>query len=358
MASATIERNELIESKPAKESYIAFSVTEETVRPMADKYMSLRINGIDDAQGIAKVQDARSDARRARTTVEAEREVAKKYYLEGGRKVDAAAKRIQELIAPIEKHLVSELDKVEAENQRIQNERLSKRLAGRMEILEGVGGIPDVVSVQYNADLVRVMTDERFVECVAEMRTLNDRLMAEAKAKHEESERQRIEAAKLAEERTELDRLRKAEQERQRIEQDRLDAERAAQRKIEEAELAEQRRLAAAEQKILDEQRAEQKKEADRLQAERKRIADEEASKARKIEADRVEAERLAQIEADKKRSELAKPLRERVLAYRDALLAVEVPNLEITMVEANHQINELRKVIRDGLTVVASKIK
>ena len=100
------------------------------------------------------------------------------------------------------------------------------------------------------------------------------------------------------------------------------------------------------------------KKEADRLQAERKRIADEEASKARKIEADRVEAERLAQIEADKKRSELAKPLRDRVLAYRDALLAVEVPNLEITMVEANHQINELRKVIRDGLTVVASKIK
>lgn len=123
----------MIESKPAKEAEIFRSVTEETVGPMVEKYMALRITGVDDKSGIAAVRAARQDVRKARTTVDRERAAAKRYYDEEGNKIQAAAKRIWALIEPVEEYLVKQLDYVDAENERIANEQFKKNEAVRLE---------------------------------------------------------------------------------------------------------------------------------------------------------------------------------------------------------------------------------
>jgi len=217
----------IIEKKPAVEPLL-FTVTAETVKPMAEKYLALKINGVNDKAGLAAVKKARSDVRSARTTVEDERQAAKRFYLEGGRKVDEAAKELTALIAPVEKHLVDQLEAVDAELKRIEDAKLDKRLEARIDSLSGVGGIPLSVPGLPDNAAVRSMTDDRFNDFVIEMKELNDRLMAEAKAKQEEVERQRIESERLAKERAEFERLKAEESERQRIENEKNAAELAA----------------------------------------------------------------------------------------------------------------------------------
>ena len=368
----------MIEAKPAREA-ILFSVTEETVKPMVEKYLAMKIAGVDDKTGIAAVRAARQEVRKARTTVDKERESAKRYYLEEGRKIDAAAKQLFAALEPAEEYLVSELDRIDAENQRIADEKLDRQLEKRQSLLTEIGGVPSTVSQQFTPEVIRGMTAERFTAFCEEMTELNARLAAEAKERAEAEERNRIEKERLAAEREELDRLRKAESERQqaeqkrlaeerRIEEQKLASEREEQRRVAAAEQArldaqraEQKRLADEEQARLDAQRAEQKRESDRIEAERKKLADEAEAKRQaelraieeKRKAEEVEALRIAN---EKSRAAML-PHRDKVLAYRDALLAVEIPKLPAKLADATAAMNGLQAIIADQLNKVAEKL-
>lgn len=314
MSTAIVERKQAAEP-------ILFTVTEETIRPLAAKYLGLKINGVNDKEGLAIVKEARSKVRTARTTIEKERVAAKAFYLEEGKKVDTAAKSLSSLIEPVEKHLVDQLTAVEEEQKRIEDAKLVARLTSRMSILQTVGGIPAQIATTINSETVKVMTDDRFNDFAIEMKELNVRLAAEAKAKQEEEERNRIEAEKLAAERAEFDRLKAEEAERQRVENEKRAAE------------------LAAEKAKLDAVRAEQAKEAARIEAANRVLVEERlkrelAEQAERLAKEKVAAADAARIEQERKNAEAEQrrqslmPVAEKIQAYAEALLAVTPPEL------------------------------
>ena len=391
MVEMTDNGTQLAVRQTVKEATIRFSVTLDNVGPMVEKCLALKIGGVDDKQGIATVREARQAVRKARTTVEAERVAAKAEYLKAGREVDAAAKNITSQLEPAEEHLVQLLDEVDKENQRLFDEKLDKQLNFRLRDLDGVGGIPSIVANEFPLTAVRAMTEERFKQFVGEMSAMNKRLSDEAEQRRQLEEKNRLEAERIAEERAELDRLRKAEADRQAAEQRRLDEERRAEnerlalerraaekkydeelaekrrladeeRKANEAILNEQRRVAAEEHRKLEEQRAEQRREADRIEADRRKLAEEREAKLRAEEDAMLERQRLAEAEAKRVEDDKAKaeslPVREKIIAYRDALLAVVTPKMTGRFSAHGSSIKDLQDVIKDRLTNLASSLE
>jgi hypothetical protein len=392
MSTDTIEqRTEIIESKPASESHVRFSVTETSIGPLIEKYLALKVDGPDDKAGLAIATKAKSELRTARTTLEKERLSATEEYREIVKGINSNAAIIKEKIVRAEEHVESLLETVKREAERLEKIRLDERLFNRLELLANIGGIPDIASKQFTPEVVLVMTEQRFMEFVQEMSSLNKSLADEEKERAAAEERNRIESAKIAEERAELARLREAELDRQKAEQDRLDEERrienerlAAQRaaeakkqeeelserrrvaaeeqKANDAKLAEQRRLAAEEQRKIDEQRAEQKRESDRIEAERKKLADEREAKMKAEEQALAEKKRQADAEAQRLENEKLKaeslPVREKILAYRDQLLGTSVPKLVGKFASCGKSISELQELINERLTALAASLE
>lgn len=212
-----------------------FSPNDAAIAVMAEKYLPLKINGIDDAAGYSLVHKARMDVKAKRCAVETVRKELKADALEYGRKVDAEAKRLTALLTPIEEHLTAEEDAYVAEKERIKN---AARLKAEAE--------------------------------------------AKAKAEAEEAARkaqQEAEAAALRAEREKIEAERKAiEAERQRI---------AAEQKAARAEAAEKARI---------ETEARLQREAiEKAQAEAKRLEAEEEAKRRE-EALRPDREKLLAV--------------------------------------------------------------
>lgn len=164
-----------------------FTVTEHTIATTSAEYMTLRVRGTEDKEGMLAVQKAKRQCVTARTTIEAERKAAKEPYLEAGKQIDAVAKRLTELLAPVEKHLTAEIIKAEAEAARAEAARLDKRQFERAERLTAVGGNPGAVSI-------RLMTDNEF-----------DLLLQGTIERVREEKERAAERAQLVEERRKLD---------------------------------------------------------------------------------------------------------------------------------------------------------
>jgi DNA segregation ATPase FtsK/SpoIIIE-like protein len=288
-----------------------FSESDEAIATLADKYLPLKINGINDAAGFKAVHEARMDIRARRVQVEKVRKDLKADALDYGRKVDSEAKRITSLLEPIESHLAKEEAAVNEEKDRIRN-------AARLK-------------------------------AEAEERARAEAEAARIKAEHDaEVERLRIEREKLDSERREMDaeRLRietearekaEAEAERLRVERAKMDAERRAieaeKRKLEEAESA---RIREIEMK---------KREAEA--AERARIATEE-----KIAREAAEAKAQAEAEeVERKRVEALRPDREKLLAVADAVEAITIPTV-------SHEARHVAAEVADYLGIMVQDIR
>lgn len=270
MATVIEPESTAITQKPIAAKAVLFAVTEATIETKLKKHLALKVNGIADKEGLAIAKAARMETVKARTSIEATRVEAKAEYLEAGRRVDAAAKQLQALIAPIEKHLDEQIDAVKREQERLEQEAADKFYAVRKQRLLDAGGTLD-------EGTVRSMSEAVFEVAVANMAE-QTRLRKEAEARE-------------AAERAERDRLQREEAERNRIEAERLKAEREAFQKQQAEADAERKRLQA----IEDEKRAAERAELDRQQAEIKA----ERDRLEKIERDRVEAERLEQARKD-----------------------------------------------------------
>jgi len=92
---------------------ITYDIAESAVATMAEEYMVLRVT-VDDEASIKSVKTASAQVVRLRNNIEKKRKELKAPYLDIGKKIDAEAKRLTELILPIEKHLKGQLAKLEA----------------------------------------------------------------------------------------------------------------------------------------------------------------------------------------------------------------------------------------------------
>lgn len=223
-----------------------YSLTDAAIQKMSDEYLPLKIEGLKDKEGYAKVHAARMVVKGKRIEVEKTRKELKEDSLAFGRTVDAEAKRITGLLKPIEDHLSAEegrIDEIKAEIKR------KEEVAKRREIEE---------------------RERKLREELERKRKEEEAMLAAQRAEQER------EAAKLAAERAEI------EAERRRVEDERRAVEAEKQRAIE----AERRRveLEQARKEATEKARREAELEAQQ-KAEAKRRAEEErkAEEARRL---------------------------------------------------------------------------
>jgi hypothetical protein len=217
----------VLEKPEAKLAEIRFSVTETTIKETIAKFVDLKINGIDDEEGFAKVKRARLDCVKARTTIDKERLAAGAEFREQIKKVDASAKNLLSMLEPTECRLKNLEDGVEKERQKIAEQKLDVRHRIRQNKIKEAGGA-------HTRDSVRMWTDEAFesylVECAEFNRQRKEREAEEAKIadanRLKQEELKKAEAA-LAERKRKLD--------EQAVEQNRI-----------QDELAEKERLSKA----------------------------------------------------------------------------------------------------------------
>ena len=292
---------------------IAFRSQDAAIAQMANEYLRFTIAGIDDKAGFKRVHDARIAVKNTRVAVEKKRVELKAEALKYGQTVDAEARRLTMMLAPVEAHLQAEEDAIteaKAKIKRAAEEAKQQETESRWRALTALGW-------PYNPVIVGGMTDEQFTaELLKANAAKDERDRAEAKA----AERRRAEEAALSAERERLAKI-KAEQDaeaaRQKAESDRLAAARLAieQREAEErrqAELAKAREEAAESARVETEQRL-AREAAERKAAEERAAADGRA---------KAEAEEQARLKA-----EAEKPHREKLLAVAEAVLAISVPD-------------------------------
>lgn len=333
MTTAITESTELSLANE-KPEIVAFLQQRGAIVALAEKYMPLTINGIDDKIGFNAVHDARMDVKGKRIAIEKRRKDLKADALAYGRSVDTAARVLTDLLGPIEEHLEAEENAVTAERERIKQaaeDAKRAKLQARLDSLAAVNCIANPLAVE-------AQTDEQFATSLTEATALFE----DAKRRKAEQE---AELARLDAER----KRREAEEAEARAKEQWEAAER---RKAEEAALAKERERLAAIQR-------EQQAEADRLAAEKRRLEDEAAAQRRAAEVEKAKAEaaekarkdaeerhaaqvarekaaaeaKAAKEKAEREAAEAARikaeeerPHRERMIAVADAVDAIQVP--------------------------------
>ncbi len=288
------------------------------------------------AAGMKQAIAGRAAYRSPRIALEAARKAAKAPLLTTGREIDAFAKSVEKRLLEGESHYD---DQIKAEESRKEAERQAKieaereRVAGIQERIAELRGHPSLpmqsaLIAEHISDLRAIVVDESFQEFMVQAEAVRTqgiaRLQAlhdEALAREQEAKRLADEAAALAAERAELERQR-VEDERQRTEAERIAAEEAERKRvqaIEDARLAEERRIAREKQEAEDaERRRLQKIEDDRVMAERaKAQAEHEAAMKAEREAAEAERQRVASEAAaiQKQKDEAAEAERKRIAA-------------------------------------------
>lgn len=324
---------------------IDLTVAEDAITALADEYMGLVVNGIDDKRGLAVVHEARMVVKRKRIAIEKQRKSLNEDALAWQRTVNAEAKRLTELLAPIESHLEEQESIVEREKARLQQVAEEQRQA---IIRERLKLLFDLDAVMLAEDVARLSASEfaALLGAKTAEKKVRDEQAALAEAERRRiAEQQRVEAGRLAQEKMELDRQRKEQE-----------AAAAAAKKIEDDRLA-------AERMELDRIRREQAEAQAKIDAERKRIADEEAARQRAIELEaakakaaeqarqqaieeqqRAAAEAKAKAEAEEleqKRIEALRPDHEKLMAVADAVTAIAVPPVSVNAAKAASRVEE-----------------
>lgn len=311
---------------PSKGETILFSVTPETVAPMAEKYLALRINGIGDKAGAEIVRRARLDCVKARTVCEKEHKTAKEDALRECQRIDKSRRDLLALIAPIEKHLEDQEKAIAEAQAAIDRAAADALFAERLAAWEAVEGpkTDRAYLLGMNADQFAARIDQQ-AESMAIRKAEQERLAAER-------EQQRIDREKLEAERAELNRQREAQEAEaarlRKIEDDRR-AEERKELERQQAELDKQRRAVEAEQQRLQAEAAERQRKADT-----ERIAAEAAERARvetearlKREADEAESRRLAEV-ARQELEAAQRPDREKLIAVAAAIEDIPMPDV------------------------------
>jgi len=316
---------------------IKYDVTEAAISAMNSQYMPLKINGIDDKDGYAVVDKARKVVKGKRIEVEKKRKELNADALSWQKAVNAKAKRIFDLLEPIENHLVAEQKAVDDELARIEAERKAAEERKIQDRITEIAKFGVVLPYGEIATMTDVEYDEKFAEVRAGWEAKQAKIAAEkAEAERktaEEAEARRLEDERIAAERAELEEMKKAQEaelaklrEEQRKEAQRLSDERAE---------IERERLRQAEEKAMVEAEDRAKREAEERAKHEKR----EAEEAKRREA-----------EAEERRKALI-PDKEKIIAYivRFEELLNDFPHLADI---------EVAQILADALDRIGSELQ
>ena len=281
---------------------VEYSINEAEISKMADIYMNLTVEDLDDNEGLASVHAARMVMVKHRTAVDKLRKSANENAQAFIKNNNANAKKLLDLMEPIELHLkteeekvVKELERIKAEQDRIQKEITQKRL-------------DDLLAVNVVMPFFDVATmDDNTYETLLDNST--HKYKAEQLRVQEETRAREEAEAKLATERAELERVRaeqevvaKAQAEKERALQADVDRLIAAKRAEQERKDREEFEKEADERaRIKAEADAKAKVEADALR-EKERIEREAREKKEREEAEAAEKIRLAELAPDKEK--------------------------------------------------------
>jgi hypothetical protein len=162
--------------------------TDMAIAQVRDEYMSLTVTGPQDQEGYKSAEVALKKVVRMRTGVEKKRKELKADSVRYGKAVDGEARRIRELIEPIEEHLKKQCDIVRLEEARQQ---VAAENARRDEVN---GWVAELSELGYPVDLpvLQRMTPEEF----GFVRLSAKKRFAEQQAERQELEELRAEKAK------------------------------------------------------------------------------------------------------------------------------------------------------------------
>ena len=205
----------------------AFDLPQAAVTQLAQEYMPLRINSVDDKEMYERIHTARMFIKGKRVDIEKRRVDLKDGHLKAGRAIDAEAKRLTELLVPIEKHLQSEETRIDEEKARLKEEKRLKELQRLQDRIAKLKAYEWVVP----SELLSAMSDDDFEKEVELAKTSHEAKLARLA---EEEEKRKAEEARLAKEKEEQEEERKRqekikkEQEEKAAELDRKEKELAA----------------------------------------------------------------------------------------------------------------------------------
>lgn len=334
---------------------VKFQVTDAAIATLADKYSGLEIT---DAQSYKVITAGIHEMRTLRVSVEKKRKELKADALAYGRRVDSEAKRITELLLPIEDGLKAlkqtEDDRkavIKAEEKRVEQERidaiqakivaLSPETSDMSQLLKMSALAIQKAQEELEAKEITIEEFQEFTPDAIKAKADKIKILQECYAS-------RVQADAEAEQIKQLQAEQEAKKEAFRIEQERFENERLAKieaqriidEKAREEQEAERNKILAEQQKIEAQQKA-IKEEIRRLEDERLERKRLEREKQAKIEADelaRIEAEKQAQAqiekekqekmkkekaEADEKaRQETLRPDKEKLVTYFEAIVA------------------------------------
>ncbi len=205
------------------------------------KYENLKINGVDDKDGLEKVRKARIELKNVRCDIKAKLEEARAPMIAFQKAVISLQDELIGITEPTEKALEAEEKRIEAEKARIKREaeeKELKRLQAMVDKLAAVGYPSSVNALKdiSEADFEALLAD------VTKRREEANRAQAEAAAKAE-ADRKALEEAQA---KLEADKKKLAE-EQAKVESDRKANEEAAAKLAEEQKKLDEERKVAAE---------------------------------------------------------------------------------------------------------------
>ncbi len=252
-----------------------FQITDAAIGMLADHYLKLRIASPDDKPGRSAVRTARLDIKNRRVSVEKTGKELRAEANAYNKAVITEEKRIIELLAPIEMHLIAEEERIttlekqrEAERVAAENARIAEEAAclkERISRLLARGAINNAYAVVLGKltvpiELLSTLSDKQFdvVDAqYAQQEEMLDQLRAEAEQKAE-AEKQVREAAqqKIAEERRKLEHEKAVLAEQM--------------KKFQELEAAQELKVKQAEERLRKEEEAKAKVQAAKAEREAK----------------------------------------------------------------------------------------
>lgn len=244
---------------------IEFDVTDAVINKLKDEYLGLKVDGIDDSDGLKTVHQARMVVKNLRVKVQKREKELKAEALAWNKKVGAEAKVIYSKLEPIETHLQEQENTVKDELERIDREKKEaeeKAMKLRMDRLVAIGvSIPytDVVTMpedEFEAFIAKEEDNYRIAQEKAkeEARILEEKMLAIKEAEEEAVRKEQeleMRQKKIEEELAARERKLKEEEDRIQKEKDEKIAREMAQKEAEEK--------AAWEEKIKAEAEAEQR---------------------------------------------------------------------------------------------------
>jgi len=285
MNTSLTPQSDFIETE-LKKFETEYEITESGLTTLSNSFKDLKVNGVNDREGLKAVESARKTLKKKRVEIQ---NVAKNLRDSATKFQKAVIARENELVAIIEptEDILSEIeDSIYEEKERLRLEEERKeddRIQTMINQFAAVGH-----AVDYST--IKGYTEDQFHEALAEAIMVHNRQVEEEKIA---AENKRKEEERFLNER-------KEQEERQRKFEEEQAAFRAEQKRIEDFNAKVAADLKAAQDKLdADKKAIEDAKEAERQ--EKIRLADLEKAKKEAADKARIEAEAKAKREAEEK---------------------------------------------------------